>query len=136
MASGLNKSFRMCPGDEMANLASLDEVLTELATTLYATCPLADWKRLKLFVKYSSDGEVSGHNYDYELDRGVIDRGSAPKLTDRIAIRALTFRHWNLAQEMGQRWFKMTVTVERSGKYSADFEYKNDYKETDMLERG
>jgi hypothetical protein len=126
----------MYPGDEMVNLASLDEVLTELATTLYATCPLPDWKRLKLYAKYSPDGEVSGHNYDYELDRGVIDRGSAPKATDRIAIRALTLRHWRLAQEMGQpRWFKMTVTVERSGKYSVDFEYKDDYKETDMLER-
>jgi hypothetical protein len=97
---------------------------------------LPDVKTLKLFANYSPDGEVSGHNYDYELDGGAIDRGSAPKAAARAAIRALTLRHWKLVQEMGQpRWFKLVVTVDRSGKCSFDFEYKDDYKETDMLER-
>ena len=37
---------------------------------------------------------------------------------------------------LGQsRWYKMIVTVERSGKFNVEFEYKDDYQEGDIMKR-
>ncbi len=45
--------------------------------------------------------------------------------------------HLKLTQDLGQpRWYKMIVTVERSGKFSVGFEYKDDYQEGDIMKRG
>jgi hypothetical protein len=44
---------------------------------------------------------------------------------------------WRLTRDLGlPRWYKMTITVERSGKFSVDFEYKDDYQEDDIMQRG
>ena len=43
----------------------------------------------------------------------------------------------DLSRPLGQpRWYKMIVIVERSGKFSVDLKYKDDYKEGDIMKRG
>jgi hypothetical protein len=121
----------------MHPLAALDDVLSELATVLYQSCPVSNWSRLLLYSKYTPDGSISAHDYDYHLDDGTVDRGSAPDAATEQRIDQLTRRHWRLTQDLGQaRWFKMTVTVHRDGRFSADFEYRDDYKDEDIVRRG
>ena len=121
----------------MNQLAALDEVVTELAQLLHASAPMPGWRSVTLFAKYTPDGSVSGHDYDYHLDSGAVDQGAAPSREARARINALTERHWRLTQDRGMpRWYKMTITVERQGKFSVDFAYRDVYKEGDILQRG
>jgi hypothetical protein len=121
----------------MSALVQLDNVISDLAMTLFREAPTERWERQRLEASYTPDGGVGGHDYWYELDDGKVDRGISPHASARSAIRALTKNHWRLTQDLGQaRWYKMTVTVERSGKFSVDFEYKDDYQEGDIMRRG
>jgi hypothetical protein len=44
-------------------------------------------------------------------------------------------QHWRSCEECGQpRWYMMTIKLERTGKYTVDFEYRDDYKEGDIMQ--
>ena len=121
----------------MQVLKQLDAVTTELAGVLHRSAPLETWARTRLAAMYAPDGTVGGHDYDYHLADGSVNRSVSPPAADRQLIRSLTERHWRLTQDLGQpRWYKMIVTVERNGKFKVDFEYKDDYKEGDIMQRG
>jgi hypothetical protein len=121
----------------MTVLSELDAIVTELAKALFTGAPMSDWRQLRLYAKYTPDGSVSGHDYDFLLDSGVVDKGSAPSRQREREIDALTRLHWRRTQDLGQpRWYKMIVTVERTGKFNVEFEYKDDYKEGDIMQRG
>ncbi len=121
----------------MTLLLELDAIVTELAQALFTGAPMSDWRQLRHYAKYTPDGSVSGHDYDFLLDSGVLDKRSAPSRQREHEIDALTRMHWRRTQDLGlPRWYKMTITVERSGKFSVDFEYKDDYKEGEIMQRG
>jgi hypothetical protein len=121
----------------MHALKELDKVIAALGTELYSCAPIGNWVRQKLIATYTPSADVGGHDYIYELDNFKIEEGLSPGAQQRQIIRALTRQHWQSTQDLGQpRWYKMTVTVERTGKFSVDFEYKDDYHEGDIMKRG
>lgn len=120
----------------MSILLNLDELLTKIATILVTTSP-ADSTKAMLAARYTPDGSVSAHDFCYQRCDHSLDDVSLPPAAVRSNLIDLTERHWRLTQDLGQpRWYKMTVTVERSGKFNVDFEYKDDYKVGDIMQRG
>ena len=79
-------------------------------------------------------GNVSSIQFTAHLTDGRIDQGFEPVREEERQLDDATFAHWRLTQDLGQpRWDMMTVKVDRSGKYSVDFEYRDDYKEGDIM---
>jgi hypothetical protein len=121
----------------MQTLVELDKVISEIVAAVYATVPLEHWQSVKLFAKCSKDAGVRGRDYDFYLEDGTVDRGSSPHRGPDRSVDDLLLKHWRLTQDLGQvRWFKMIVTVQRSCKFSVDFEYKDTITDLDMVQRG
>ncbi len=118
-------------------IQALDVLQTEIVTATYQSVPLSAWKSAKMYAKYSPDEEVGGLDFDFFLSDGTTTQASIPDASHRAKLYGSTKRHWRLTQDLGQpRWYKMIVSVERSGKFSVDFEYKDDYQEGDIMKRG
>jgi hypothetical protein len=118
-------------------LEIMDSLQTNIAACAYKSVPLDGWASLKMYAKYATDGGVGGLDFDYFLPDGTLHQGSIPSFESQAELYGLTKKHWQLVQELGQpRWFKMTVTVERSGKFAVDFEYKDRITDEDMIARG
>lgn len=121
----------------MTGLVELAHVTSELAAHAYAAAPMANWERVQVFLKSTPDGSVRARCYDFVLTDGSLDQGSSPNRDADQLIDSTAARHWRLTQDLGQpRWYKMIVSVERSGKFSVAFEYKDDYQEGDIMKRG
>ena len=121
----------------MTGLVELDRVTSELAAHAFAAVPMTDWERVQIFLKSTPDGSVRARSYDFLLSGGNLDQGSSPNRNADQLVDDAAAKHWRLTQDLGQpRWYKMIVTVERSGKFSVDFEYKDDYREGDIMKRG
>jgi hypothetical protein len=121
----------------MQSLVSIDKVTSEIAAAVYAGVPMDKWQSVKVVVKCSLDGGVRGRDYDFYLEDGTVDQGSSPHREPDRRVDKLALQHWQLTQDLGQpRWFKMIVTVQCSGKFSVDFEYKDHITDLDMVERG
>jgi hypothetical protein len=119
------------------SVKQIDAAISELCTVLYQSVPFDNWGTAKLVSKYVPAGDVSKHEYNFLLQDG--SEGLYARLTDAALcdVEALTKRHWQLTQDLGQpRWYKMIVTVERSGKFNVEFEYKDDYQEGEIMKRG
>jgi hypothetical protein len=116
----------------------LDSKVTEICRGLFAAAPTGRaWQQIGVVVKYTPDGSVSGHDFRLDLIDGSNDDTFLPQSAQRAVIYSATREHWRLTQDLGlPRWYKMTVTVERTGKFSVDFEYEDDYKEGDIMQRG
>lgn len=114
----------------MTSLQELDRLLSDVAALVYRTVPVQDWQQAILHAKYTPDGSVSGHDFDYVLADGRVDRGSSPSLPEVRQIREITRKHWTLAQP---RWYAMHLTVSKDGKVQADWEYKDDYQVGDII---
>jgi hypothetical protein len=118
-------------------LIRLDALQTDVVSRAYQSVPLDAWESLRMCAKYNADGSVGGLDFDFVLPGGKLDQESIPNASDRAELYNLTKAHWQLAQELGpSRWFKMIVTIQRSGQFSVAFEYKDPITEADMIERG
>ena len=116
---------------------TLDPLLTEIVETIYQSVPIDEWESAKMFSKYTPDGEVGGLEFDYGLPDGSTSDLYIPDSSFLAKLYGSTKRHWQLTQDLGQPcWYKMIVTVERSGKFTVGFEYKDDYQEGDIMKRG
>ena len=116
----------------MTSLQELDRLLSDIAALVYRTVPVPDWQQAILHAKYTPDGSVSGHDFDYVLADGRVDRGSSPSLPEVRQIREITRQHWTQSQP---RWYAMHLTVSKDGKVHADWEYKEDYQVGDIIQR-
>lgn len=104
---------------------------------MFAAYQAQAWYRLRYVAKFTPTADVWAGDYDLFSEDGSVDQSTAPDTTAAYSIDKLAHCHWRLTQDLGQpRWYKMIVTVERSGKFSVDFEYKDDYQEGDIMKRG
>ena len=115
----------------------LDPIVTDTAVCLAASVDVPTWTRAQLAATFVPNGETSSLKCTLtDADEKVIE-GWYPLNDVLDHLYELTKRHWQSTQDLGQpRWYKMTVTVERSGKFSVDFEYKDDYQEGDIMKCG
>lgn len=82
-----------------------------------------------------SPAGVGLFQFIYVDEVGHADKGKGPDDEHLNKLSDLTLEHWRLAQRLGQpRWYNMIVTVERSGKFAVEFEYKDDYQEGDIMQ--
>jgi hypothetical protein len=120
----------------MAGLSDLDQLVTKIAMTTYESTPVADWSRAKLVAKYAPSG-VGAFEFAYTDTANHVEEGESPDAESICKLSDFTHGHWQMNQDLGQpRWYKMIVTVERSGKFNVEFEYKDDYQEGDIMKRG
>lgn len=117
----------------MASLQELDSLFAEVAGLVYRTVPVPAWRSATLHAKYTPDGLVSGHDFDYQLDNGEIDQGTIPPLAAIREIKASTRKHWEASTP---RWYALHLTVTQEGKMQAEWEYVDEYTEGDILRRG
>lgn len=116
---------------------ALDPLQTQIVTAIYQSAPIPNWESVKMYAKYTPNGEVGGLEFDYCLSDGTTTEESIPDSFFLTQLYGLTKSHWQFSQTLGEpRWYKMIVTVERSGKFSVDFEYEDDYLEGDIMKRG
>ena len=121
----------------MSTLNRLDSLQTEIVASAHKAVPLDEWKSLRMCARYAADGGVGGLEFEFVRANGTLDQTSIPNASHRAVLYAVTKSHWQLTQDLGQpRWFKMVVTVQHSGKFSVDFEYKDTITDLDMFERG
>jgi hypothetical protein len=72
--------------------------------------------------------------FTFRLADGRISRVIEPVREAERLLDDATFAHWRTTQQLGlPRWYMMTVKLERSGKYSVDYEYRDDYQEGDIM---
>ena len=116
-------------------LVELDEALTAVAGKV-ARAFDEPWQCVRYEVRWNPAGDTSGDDYWLASFAGT-EVKKYPDVQAAVEVSDASHHHWKLTQDLGQpRWYKMIVTVERSGKFRVDFEYKDDYKEGDILQRG
>jgi hypothetical protein len=117
-------------------LVEMDRTLTEIVGSIYGSVPLKDWQQARMTAQYAPHG-LGSFQFAYTTASGEVDEGQAPDDHGMLELSKLTHEHLRLTEALGQpRWYKMVLTVQRSGKYGVDFEYKDDYREGDILQRG
>jgi hypothetical protein len=118
----------------MEKLKDLDALNTQIAQSLFAAPPMEDWMSVKATLAFTPDASVGSQTFHFLRSSGLVDKGSSPRRSAELMVGQLAEQHWRLTQDLGlPRWYKMIFTVERTGKFSVDFEYKDDYKEGDIM---
>jgi hypothetical protein len=113
-------------------LSSLDEATTKVARALAGAFTEEPWDGLRYCSRWTPAGDVGAD--DFWITVQGIERQTLPDLAASLRVSDAAKAHWQLTQKLGQaRWYKMTLTVERTGKFNVAFEYKDDYKEGDIM---
>jgi hypothetical protein len=116
-------------------LLKLDEASTLVAKATVDAFPNQAWQKVRYCSRWTPAGDVGSDDFWIELNGE--EKQVLPDLQSSLRVSDAAKTHWRLTQDLGQpRWYKMIVTVERTGKFSVDFEYKDDYKEGDIMKRG
>jgi hypothetical protein len=116
------------------SLKALDEALQQVASALAQAFGDQPWDRLRYASRWTPSGDVGAD--DFWLKLGGAERKTMPAgMAESLRVSDAAKLHWKLTQELGQaRWYRLDLTLERSGQYHADFEYRDDYKEGDIIE--
>ena len=116
--------------------AKLDQATMAVGQALAEAFQSIEWMRIRHEARWTPSGDVGSDDYWVE-DLSGMTRKVLPEIGPAVSVSKMSKNHWQVTQDLGQpRWYKMTVTVERSGKFSVDFEYKDDYQEGDIMKRG
>ncbi len=118
------------------NFAKLDDATTAVITAIVNAFDSTKWNRIRHEARWTPSGDVGADDYWIEVHSGPSTK-VLPEIGPSLLVSKSSKLHWQLTQDLGQpRWYKMIVTVERSGKFTVDFEYKDDYQEGDIIKRG
>ncbi len=115
-------------------LHNMDPSTTELAKALYAALEERQSLSVRFVFRVTPDGSVSAPDYWFFAEAAAEGEKDYPsdRVHDRVTDAAMA--HWRLTQVLGQpRWYKMTAIVERTGRFNVDFEYRDDYREGDIM---
>lgn len=115
-------------------LVELDRATAAVVRHVHAAVPPIDWQEVVVRTRIAPLGNVSSIQFSFLLVDGRVSKGIEPVRAAERLFEDATFAHWRTAQDFGlPRWYMMTVNLERSGKYSVDFEYRDDYQEGDIM---
>ncbi|HOA51831.1 MAG TPA: hypothetical protein PKI05_06210 [Thermogutta sp.] len=115
------------------SLDQLDEVSKKIATLIYQSVPIDEWVEANLIWKMSPNKKNSASRTQYLLPDGTVDKSKGLDVTTNMKLYDLLVKHRDLSEEMGQPWwFQITVTVNRSGTFKMDFEYRENYRPEDL----
>lgn len=113
----------------MEALSKLDDTVTQIALALHQSAPNDSWTKQAYRVAMPADGSYRSEVYSYWSNDKRLDDGF-PTEPGETQIGQLAMTHWRQTVESGlPRWYTMTVRVERTGKFSVDFQYLDTYPE-------
>jgi len=118
----------------MQPLVELDQATATVVRCAHAAVPPIDWQEVTVRTRIAPLGNVSNMQFTFRLADGRISKGIEPVREAERLLDDATFAHWRTTAQLGlPRWYMMTVKLERSGKYSVDFEYRDTYQEGDIM---
>lgn len=116
----------------MSHLARLDACLSETARVVFESVPLPEWQRAVMTVKYAPTG-LAAFEFLYVTSDGATHEDQSPDGQHMAKLWGLARDHQQITSASGQPpWFAMVLTVERSGRFGADFEHRERYQEGDI----
>lgn len=119
----------------MQSLLQLDQATTDVVQHAWRAVPPIDWQQVTVRARIAPLGNVASLDFSFRLADGSMGKGIEPVRDEESRLDDAAYAHWRLSQDLGQpRWYMMTVTLERSGRYAVDFEYCDDYKEGDIMQ--
>ena len=114
------------------SINSLDAATTGVVHALIEAFRGVPWKSLRCASRWTPRGDVGAA--DFWLSNGGEEVKTMPALAATLAVSNAAKQHWQLTQTLGQpRWYKMTVKVEHTGRFNVDFEYRDHYREGDIM---
>ena len=132
MASLTNEFFQISQRADMT-LTEIDKATTLVVRTLVQAFASTEWTRILYEARWTPAGDVGADDFWIDDLFGKTTK-VLPEISTSILVSEASKNHWQLTQDLGQpRWYKMIVAVERSGKFSVEFEYKDDYQEGDIM---
>ena len=116
------------------SLKALDEALQHVALALAQAFDDQPWDRLRYASRWTPSGDVGAD--DFWLRLGGAERKTMPAgMAESLGVYDSAKSHRNLKPVQGQaRWYRLKHNQEKSGQYHADFEYRDDYREGDIIE--
>lgn len=113
----------------METLVKLDELVTQIALALHGSAPDPRWARQAYRIAVPEDGSYRAEVYSYWSSDGSVSY-DFHTASGESRIGQLAMTHWRRTIELGfPRWYTMTVRVERTGKFTVNFEYLEEYPE-------
>lgn len=102
-------------------LQKLDEATIDVATKLHAALLSYGAGGVRFCYRVTPDGGVTAPDYWFTQADGS-EKRDLPSRPERRAVNESADAHWHLTQALGQpRWYMMTVSLSRNGKYSTVF---------------
>lgn len=116
----------------MTSLQQLDKATSDVAAALFAAFADTGWSSLRYAARWTPAGDVGADDF-WRVDNGK-EVQTLPELSASLRVSDAAKRHWQLTQDLGQpRWYRMTVIVGRDGRFSADFDYQDQYSTGDIM---
>lgn len=114
-------------------LQELDHALHHVVAALAAGYAADRWDSLHYKSRWTPAGDVGSDDF-WKIVDGQKIKASPSNLNDYFAVSNAAKHHLNLSEQLGHpRWYMMTVKLSRNGKYTVDFEYRDDYEEGDIM---
>lgn len=100
---------------------------------MHATCESYGSTHVRFSFRVTPNAGVLAPDYWPTMADGSV-RKDFPEQQFERSVEDAALRHWHLVQDLGQSpWYMMTLRVNLGGPYSADFEYRDDYQEGDIM---
>ena len=117
----------------MEVLQTLDAAQSAIAKAVFLTFERRAWDVVEYRAAFTPTADVWSSAYDLIHDGGRKE-SVLPTVAQSGSINSLAHQHWRLTQELGlRRWYKMTVKVQRTGHFNVEFEYRDQYREGDIM---
>jgi hypothetical protein len=114
-------------------LAQLDNALQRVAAALAAAFADSGWEQLRYVSRWNPAGDVGADDF-WRVQGGQPTQDFPASTEAFLAVQEAALAHWRLTQQLGQpRWFQMTLQLDRQGRYSADFDYRESYEAGDVI---
>lgn len=112
-------------------LETLDGLQKSIALAFFESISAKEWQLAKMMARYSPSG-VGALDFRTESAAGNSRQMPLDDHLDKLTV--LTMEHWRTTQALGlPLWYMMTISLQPTGKYAIDFEYRDDYQEGDIM---
>jgi hypothetical protein len=120
----------------VATLGAVDDCNQKIVATVCATVPLKSWRAAQMVVRCSPTG-VGRYEYTYWEEDGTMRQDLGPRSPGSAELWRMVLAQRVATEAVGQPlWFKMVVNVQRDGKFTTEFEYRDHYVEGDIFRDG
>ena len=114
-------------------LNTIDDATKRVAASVVAGFPDPSWQAIRYLSRWTPKGDVGAD--DFFVTREGVERPEFPRdVGATMAISRAAQDQLAVVEAAGQpRWYMMALRIDRSGKYSVDFTYFDNYVEGDIM---